>query len=118
MTKNFTQDNKRVRANVSAAPSVSRPVIANNLDITKLTGVQAGNSALNDFANRVTDASKAKATSLTLTINEANAIFANIAQLVLNNSDLQGQVFVLQNKLLEEKTDPKITISADGGGFK
>lgn len=117
MTRNSNQD-KLIRSTTTAPKSVSRPVIANNLDVTKLTGVQAGNSALNDFANRVSEASKARATSLTLTINEANAIFANIAQLVLSNTDLQGQVFALQNKLLEEKTDPKITISADGGGFK
>lgn len=115
---NNNVDGNLLRSKTTADPSRNRPVIANGLDVTRLTGVESGNAALSNFADRVTAASNSKANTITLTLNEANAIFANIAQLVLNNQNLQDQVFSLQNKLLEEKSSQTITIKADGGGFK
>ena len=108
-----------IRGKSTPDKPVARQVLANGQDITKITGVDAGNQPLHDFVNRVNEATKSKSNSLTLTVNEANQILINITGLVLSNKDLQDQIFALQNQLIEERNSRQntIVISADGGKF-
>lgn len=107
----------RMRQTVAAKP-VRSQIVVENSDSTPKSDF--GNQALNDFAKRVDAAVKSRATTISLTVNEANAIFANLASVLVSNQTLQDQVFELQKQIIENKNKIADTfiISADGGSFK
>lgn len=114
-------DNSTLRTLPVKPKKVTRkPITADGIDVTKISGVESGNQSLSDFVSRLSAATSQKSKNFQMTIAEANALMANVSSIIVQNKELQDQIFELQNQLIEQKSKSmeKIVLDFDGGSFK
>lgn len=79
--------------------------------------LSSSSRALELLSDKIIEMNKSRRQTLTLSIDELNAVFASISSLVVSNINLQEQVANLQKKNVSDKNSETIIVKLDAGRF-